>query len=315
MSKVLLFGEPMALFVADEIGDLREINKYTRTVAGAEVNVAIGLTRLGHSTDYLTRLGHDALGEYITQFLKDEGIGVNHIQFDEIYKTGIQLKNRVEEGDAYAPYFRHASAASQINEDALKSINFSDYDALHVTGIPPAVSPSFRELTFSILDEARKNGLLIVFDPNLRPALWENETVMRETVNKMIPYCDIFLPGINEAEILSQKEELEDMFSFFRNLGAKNIIMKLGPEGALIQKDDVLTIVDGFSVKEVIDTVGAGDGFAVGVVSSLLEKESIYEAARRGNAIGALQVMHWSDNEALPSRDILNDFINNHSNK
>ena len=75
MPQVLLFGEPMALFTAMEEGPLAQAERFTRSLAGAEVNVAIGLRRLGHSVAYATRVGDDPLGEYIAGALEREGIG------------------------------------------------------------------------------------------------------------------------------------------------------------------------------------------------------------------------------------------------
>ena len=72
MSKIILFGEPMALFIADTYGPLEEVEHFTRSLSGAEVNVCIGLTRLGHQVTYLTRLGDDPLGRYIINRLKQD---------------------------------------------------------------------------------------------------------------------------------------------------------------------------------------------------------------------------------------------------
>ena len=70
MAKVILFGEPMALLIADTVGPLEDVEHFTRAMSGAEVNVAIGLTRLGHDVEYLTKLGDDPFGHYIEKTLK-----------------------------------------------------------------------------------------------------------------------------------------------------------------------------------------------------------------------------------------------------
>ena len=72
MSKVLLFGEPMALFTAKDEGDLENVNLFEKSVAGAELNVCTGLVRLGHTVSYITRLGDDPLGLYIKKFIDKE---------------------------------------------------------------------------------------------------------------------------------------------------------------------------------------------------------------------------------------------------
>lgn len=85
----------------------------------------------------------------------------------------------------------------------------------------------------------------------------------------------------------------------------------MGPQGAYVKNQTEEKYVDGYKVEKVVDTVGAGDGFAVGFLSGLLEKESIKDCADRANAIGAIQVMHASDNEGLPTRNELFAFMKN----
>ena len=74
MAKTILFGEPMALLIADTEGPLEEVEHFTRALSGAEVNVAIGLSRLGHQVEYLTRLGDDPFGHYTEGVLKKNKI-------------------------------------------------------------------------------------------------------------------------------------------------------------------------------------------------------------------------------------------------
>mgnify|MGYP000078562685 CR=1 FL=1 len=87
----------MAMFVAKTCGPLYEVEEFTRMLAGAEVNVAIGLKRLGHSVAYVTKLGTDPFGTYIENKLKSEGLDVQ-ISKDEDHFTGYQLKGKVMRG-------------------------------------------------------------------------------------------------------------------------------------------------------------------------------------------------------------------------
>ena len=133
MGKVILFGEPMALLIADTTGPLEEVEHFTRALSGAEVNVAIGLSRLGHKVEYLTRLGDDPFGHYIEATLKKNGIGTELITYDCVYRTGIQLKDRVEDGsDPHAPYYRKGSAASCISVKEIEELELSDVSLLHI---------------------------------------------------------------------------------------------------------------------------------------------------------------------------------------
>ena len=113
MGKVLLFGEPMALLISDTAGPLAEAGHFSRAMSGAEVNVSIGLVRLGHEVTYLTRLGDDPFGHYIEKRLRENGIGTEWLTFDSEYRTGIQLKGRAENGqDPDTFYYRKGSAAT-----------------------------------------------------------------------------------------------------------------------------------------------------------------------------------------------------------
>ena len=309
MGKTILFGEPMALLIADTTGPLEEVEHFTRALSGAEVNVSIGLSRLGHPMEYLTRLGDDPFGHYIESQLKRNGIGTSMVTYDPVYRTGIQLKNRVTDGsDPYAPYYRKGSAASHISKTEIDALDLTDVELIHVTGIPPALSESAREASFRLMERAREAGIFLTFDPNLRPALWENEETMIQVINHLASMADAVLPGIGECRILAGTDQPEEAADFYQNLGVKTVIVKNGADGAYVREGEVSYCVPGYRVEKIVDTVGAGDGFAVGVLSGMLEGLSMRDSVLRGNAIGAIQVMNISDNEGLPTREELARF-------
>ena len=313
MGKTILFGEPMALLIADTVGPLEDVEHFTRSLSGAEVNVSIGLSRLGHEVSYMTRLGDDPFGRYIENKLKEDNIGTEFVTYDPVYRTGIQLKNRVTDGsDPYAPYYRKGSAASHITTAEIDMIDFSDIEHVHVTGIPPALSKTSRAATYRLMERAKENNVFLTFDPNLRPALWESEEVMIEVINDLASKADIILPGIEECKILAGSEDFNTIADFYKKKGVNTIVIKNGANGAYVCDGDESYTVEGFKVEEVVDTVGAGDGFAVGVISGRLEGLSLKEMVRRGNAIGAIQVTNISDNAGLPTHEELEAFIKAH---
>ncbi len=310
MKKVLLIGEPMALLIADRTGPLEEIEHFTRSMSGAEVNVAIGLSRLGFNVEYMTKLGDDPFGHYIFKKLRNANIGTQFISFDKVYRTGIQLKNKTDDGsDPYAPYYRKGSAASRITVEDIQRIDFSEIDLIHVTGIPPALSLSNREATFALIELAKSKGIIVTFDPNLRPALWEDEETMKRVINELAFKADVVLPGKEEGNILCGTKNFDKIAEFYQKHGVKTVIVKDGPGGAYVNHNGESVYISGFKVDQVVDTVGAGDGFAVGVISGILGGKDIRQTIIDANAIGAMQVMNISDNEGLPTRKELDDFI------
>lgn len=298
----------MAMFVAKSCGPLHEVEEFTRMLAGAEVNVAIGLKRLGHSVAYVTKLGTDPFGTYIENKLREEGLDVQ-ITKDEHHFTGYQLKGKVLEGDPEVFYYRKNSAASCLSVEDIEKVNFEGAKVLHITGIPPALSKSCREATYRLIERARENEMFVSFDPNLRPTLWESEEVMIKTINDIASKADIVLPGTGEGKILMGSEKPEEISEFYRKNGAKAVIVKVGGDGAYGDWEGEKAFFPGYKVKEVVDTVGAGDGFAVGILSAWLEGMKMPEMVDRGNAIGSIQVSVASDNEGLPTKEELDAYM------
>lgn len=312
-SGIILVGEPLGLFIAQSEGPLEKVSGYSFAVAGAEFNVAVGMSRLKHKVAYLTKLGDDPFGKLIVNVLNENSISTDLVSWNKDKFTGFMLKSRVSKGDPEIFYFRKNSAASTLNKNDIDKVGFSGYSNLHMTGILPALSLSTREVSYYLVEKAKKAGLTITFDPNLRPQLWSSRDEMIDVINGIASKCDIIFPGITEGTILTGKKTPEEISEFYLKMGVGTVIVKLGAQGAYAATREGNFTIKGFSVKEVIDTVGAGDGFAAGVISGLMEGLSIKEAVIRGNAIGAIQVMSIGDNDGLPTRDELHSFIQENS--
>ena len=304
---VLTFGEAMAMFVANTTGTLADIEHFQRRLAGADNNVAIGLARLGFHVSWLSRVGNDGFGQFIRQALEAEGIDGRHIHTDSQHPTGLLFKERASGGaDPKVTYFRRGSAASHLSPNDADGVDFDALRHVHATGITPALSDSACQLTRHIMEQARLRGATISFDPNLRPSLWPSETKMRDTLNELASLADWVLPGLSEGQLLTGQKTPYDIAGYYLDQGASAVIIKLGPEGSyyrgtLAGHEESFT-VEGCHVAEVVDTVGAGDGFAVGVISALLDGCSAHQAAQRGNLIGAQAIQVIGDMEGLPHR-------------
>jgi dehydrogluconokinase len=166
-----------------------------------------------------------------------------------------------------------------------------------------AISPTSWQTALRTLQTMRAAGRSISFDPNLRPALWASTEAMRDGINALSRYADWVLPGLEEGTLLTGASTPEGVARFYRERGAKLVVVKLGAAGAYFDSDTAGTgTVAGYPVDQVVDTVGAGDGFAVGVVSALLEGLSVPEAVQRAAWIGARAVQVLGDTEGLPTR-------------
>ncbi|GEN27671.1 sugar kinase [Halovibrio variabilis] len=308
--EILTFGEAMAMFVADTPGGLSDIEHFQRRLAGADNNVAIGLSRLGFHVGWLSRVGADSFGEFIQRALKAEGIDARYIHIDEQHPTGLVFKERAQGGaDPRVEYLRRGSAASHLAIEDAKAVDLQSLAHLHATGITPALSDSAYQLSRHLMKQARAQGASISLDPNLRPSLWPSENAMRTTLNELAGLADWVLPGLTEGQRLTGQKTPHDIAGYYLDQGASAVIIKLGAEGSYYRgtldgKEESFTIA-GCHVAEVVDTVGAGDGFAVGVISALLDGGTARQAVQRGNLIGAQAIQVVGDMEGLPNREQL----------
>jgi 2-dehydro-3-deoxygluconokinase len=300
---VALFGEMMMMFVADRPGPLEHSPTFHKRTAGAETNVAIGLARLGLRVGWASRLGTDSMGRYLLGEMQREGVDCSHVTCDPTQRTGFQFKGRVTDGsDPLVEYHRKGSAASQMTPADVDASWLRSARHLHATGVFPAISATARAAAQETLQVMRAAGRTISFDPNLRPTLWSSPEEMRREINALAFQADWVLPGIEEGRFLTGQDTPEGISHFYRERGAKLVAVKLGPAGAWYDGPDGSDLVAGFPVQQVVDTVGAGDGFAVGVVSALLAGRSVADAVRRGCWIGARAVQVLGDTEGLPTR-------------
>ncbi len=300
---VVTFGEALALLVAGQAGPLERAHTFHKRTAGAETNVAIGLARLGFGVAWASRLGADATGRYLLATMQAEGIDCSHVTIDPAHGSGLMFKAQSEGGsDPAIEYHRRGSAASHMGAADIDKAWLTSARHLHATGVFAGVSGSTLALMRSAMEMMRAAGRSVSFDPNLRPALWASEAAMRDAINELAARADWVLPGIEEGRLLSGESTPEGIARFYRDRGARLVVVKLGKDGAYFDGDAGSGFVAGLPVEKVIDTVGAGDGFAVGVISGLLDGLSVAEAVRRGAWIGARAVQVVGDSEGLPTR-------------
>lgn len=315
MPEIITIGESMVMMIASQGEPLEFVANFSRHVAGAESNVAIGLARLGHQVGWISSLGDDPFGTYIRNTIRGEGVDTSAVRISPHHPTGLLVKERNDIGDPQVYYYRKNSAASYFTPEMLEEQYFKQGKILHITGIFPALSPSAKATLFTAIKMAKSQGMMISFDPNIRLKLWMAAEA-KETLLEIAALSDLILPGLHEAEILVGTTKWETVAEFFHNKGNQFVIMKNGAAGAYYSmRNENGSLIQGYEegikVKTVIDTVGAGDGFAVGVLSALREGLSLSEGVQRGNAIGAMAVMVRGDSDGYPTRKKLAEFLKN----
>jgi 2-dehydro-3-deoxygluconokinase len=294
---LLTFGETMALFMPQEYRGLEGAASLEQSFGGAESNVAIGAARLGCSVGWFGALGDDPFGRAILKRIRGEGVDVSRAKLVEGEQTGLMFRESVA-GKLAVHYYRKHSAASRMRPEHLDLEYISGCKLLHVTGITPALSDSCRETIIAAIAAAKEAGVKVSFDPNLRLKLWSIEEA-RRVVLPLAEQADYFLPGWDELKLLYETDDFNQVKERLDRLQAVSIVKGIGDKTIVIENGNT-TEVPFYPAEQVVDTVGAGDGFCAGFLAGLLKGMSAVEAVRLGSINGSLVVQMRGDWEALP---------------
>lgn len=311
MFDVLTIGETMILLEPVEEGSLKYVSNFRKKYGGAESNVAIGLTRLGSKVGWISGIHEDPLGDYLISSIRGEGVDTSRVVYKEDTENALYIKERTRPGVNYVYYYRSASAASLLAFEDLDLEYLKQTKIIHLTGITPMLSESCLELVQKVMDFAKTNNILISFDPNLRHKLMKKYSNAKELLLNLCLEADILLPGLDEAKFLTGLTEIEDILNYFKQHEIKHIVIKDGENGAYyLEADGTVGKVKSFNVDSVADPIGAGDGFAAGVLNGLLKGFTIREAVEQGALIGSFVVQVKGDIEGLPTFKMLEYFKN-----
>lgn len=300
MPELITIGETCAVIVAREIGRMRYCRDFSLRPGGAEATVAVGVKRLGHSSAWVSALGQDEMGYYILSLLGGEGVDVSRVCLIPDKPTGIFLRERLPGGDARHFYYRSGSAFGAFTPAQLDEAFIASGRILHLTGITPALSASCAETSLAAVHMAKKAGVTVSFDPNMRLNLWTAEEA-RPVLEELMREADLLLPGLDDMRMLYGNVSAEDAICILRDLGCASIILKCGEKDTLILENGKLTSLPVKQVERPVDLMGAGDAFAAGFLSGRLDGLSLTEAARYGTAVANLAIQMPGNIESLPT--------------
>lgn len=306
---VLTLGEAMVLLEPDRDGLMQYSEKFSKSIGGAESNVAIGLSKLGHNASWISRLGQDPFGRYIYSYLKGEGVNVDNVIFDPKKSTGVYFKETGGFNSTNIYYYRNDSAASYLKPKDLSEDIISKAKYLHITGITSALSENCHQTVMKAIEIAQKFNVKIIFDPNIRKNLWSSDQYI-PVLKKIIKHTDYFLPGADELQLLYPNKNKVQAIEEILNDGTNVVVVKNGKHGASYFTKLEEKNVIGYPNENVKDPVGAGDGFAAGFISGLIDELTLEKSVIRANLIGSMVTMVQGDCEGLPYRSDIKTFLN-----
>jgi 2-dehydro-3-deoxygluconokinase len=270
-------------------------------VGGAELNVAIGASRLGASARWVSRLPDNAMGRFIEGVARAHGVETL-VDWVSDGRVGTYF---LDEGtaprQASVVYDRAGSTFSRIVpesvswESALKSARW-----LHVTGISPALSDSAADATRDALQAARAMGLTVSYDVNYRMKLWDAPRA-REVQEPLLQYVDVLVVSRDDARTVFDVQEVspqDSARSLARRFKLATVVVTTRDEedgtGAVVYAEDGVYVAPQF-VAMVVERVGTGDAFTAALIASRLAGRGWADAVRRASAAAALKLSMRGD--------------------
>ncbi len=244
------------------------------------------LPRETRKVRYVSAVGTDAISEAMLAFLADHGIDTGSIARLPDRTVGLYLIT-LDGAERSFSYWRSVSAARQLAADQARLAAALDGVAVaYLSGITLAIlDPESRGRLFEVLSDLRRRGGAVVFDPNIRPRLWDSAATMAEVITRGYRASTIALPTFPDDAALYGDASPHETARRIADLGVREIAVKDGGNPALVWVDGNTTMVPPSQVARAIDTTGAGDSFNGGYLAARVAGRSPLEAARLGHDV------------------------------
>jgi 2-dehydro-3-deoxygluconokinase len=293
---VLALGEPL-ISLSGGPGRLAASRSLTKSVAGAEANVAIGLARLGLRVGYVSRVGADPFGDEVVRTLRGEGVDVSLVQRSPSRPTGVMVREVRAPDDVRVYYYRQGAAVTEL--DAVADVPAARH--VHVSGITLVLGPGPRAAVHELLDLAEDWGATVSFDPNIRLKLCTLEEAVA-ACREVLDRVDDLLLSEAEAAALTGAADVEEAAGRLLERGIARVVVRRGAHGALGAAGGERIAVAVADAGPVVDCIGGGDGFTAGYLFERLSGADFDVALRTGAWVAAHVVAHPGDYEGLPDQ-------------
>ena len=301
---VFAIGELLVDMISDDYDADNSCNKYSRYFGGSPANITMNIKRLGGNPIISASVGNDRLGEFLINNLKKNNINTEFINKVN-NSTSMVLVTKSKE-TPLPIFYRSADYNLEYNEDIGSILKNSKI--VHFSCWPISQKKS-RKVIEKVIEEARKNNVLIGFDPNYHEMIWEEGHDGIEYIKNLIGKLDIIKPSEVDAERIFGPDTPENHVDKFIQCGAKLVIMTLGKYGAIVS-NGTETIKFKTLATEVVDTTGAGDAFWGGFYTALTSNYPLKEALNIGFATSAFKLKNVGAIAELPSIEELKTLYN-----
>lgn len=283
-------------------------NLFEACPGGAPCNVLALLNKMGKKTAFLGKVGKDQFGTLLRATLEDVGINTSNLLTDEQVNTTLAFVHTFPDGDREFSFYRNPGAdmmltAEEVDEEFLAKTRLFHFGTLSMT------HEGVREATKKALKAAKDKGLLISFDPNLRPPLWSSLELAKEQMEYGFGFCDILKISDNEIQFVSGKEDYDEGIRCLQEkYQIQLILLTMGKDGSRAYYKGMRVERAGFQCRT-IETTGAGDTFCGSSLNYILEhdfenltEEQLGEMLTFANAAAAIVTTRKGAIRAMPEK-------------
>lgn len=276
---------------------------------GAPCNVLALLNKMGKKTAFLGKVGKDQFGTLLRATLEDVGINTSNLLTDEQVNTTLAFVHTFPDGDREFSFYRNPGADMMLAADEVDA-EFVAKTRLFHFGTLSMTHEGVRAATKKALQIAKEKGLLISFDPNLRPPLWSSLELAKEQMEYGFQFCDILKISDNEIQFVSGKEDYDEGIRYLQEkYQIPLILLTMGKDGSRAYYKGMRVERGGFQCKT-IETTGAGDTFCGSSLNYILEhdfenltEEQLGEMLTFANAAAAIVTTRKGAIRAMPEKE------------
>ncbi len=311
----------MDLYSQDIGADFADITGFDAMVGGSPSNIAIATSRLGLRSIALTGIGDDRVGEFVLRYFRDEGVETEYVAVKPGKLTSLALLGVQPPRHFPLSFYREDPADIHLTNADVDAVPLEATRSIQLSGNAFSRG-TCADATRYAAKKARDSGLTSFLDLDLRPSDWSHPREFGVTMRSIMPLVDVAIGTEEEfyaalmpdPEVIMQggavpahrHDELDAKVEGLLERGASAVALKRGPRGVSILVPGERFDVPGFRV-DVVNTVGAGDAFAAGLIRSRLAGWDWYKSARFANACGAIEVTRHGCSAAFPTEaEVLN---------
>lgn len=284
---------------------------------GAPCNVLAMLNKLGKKTAFIGKVGNDAFGRQLSEAVGKSGTDISGLVTDNDVHTTLAFVHTLSGGEREFSFYRNPGAdmmlrKDEVKEDIIKSARIFHFGTLSLT------HDSVREATRYAVDIAKKNNLLVSFDPNLREPLWNSLDDAKVQIEYGLSKCDILKISDNELEFITGTCDYQKGAKLLLDTYKIPIIfVTMGKEGSLACYKDAIVFKETFSNIKPIEKTGAGDTFTACAINYILDngldnlsENNLSELLTFANAAASIITTRKGALNSMPEREEIEALIN-----